>query len=292
MVSLTGFEKIVRRAEPLAAHTWLQLGGPAEYFAEPRTPDELLALVQRCHQEGLPVRILGSGSNLLVRDDGVPGMVLRLSAQPFGEIKVEGRTVTAGGGARLGRVVTTSFQQGLAGLEVLVGIPGTLGGALHGNAGTHGGDIGQWTVEAQVVTHAGQVCTRHRDDLVFSYRQSSLDDLVILEAKLHLEQDDPNQLAKRLQTLWILRKATQPMWHQSAGCVFKNPRGMFAGELIEQAGLKGTRVGGAVVSDRHANFLIAERPSTASDVLRLIDLIRTQVQDRMGVLLELELEIW
>ena len=288
----TGFEKIVRQAEPLAMHTWFQLGGPAEYFAEPRHADELIALIRRCHEEEVPIRVLGRGSNLLVSDEGVPGMVIQLTAPAFCEIKVEGQSITAGGGARLGRVVTTAAHEGLAGLEVLVAIPGTLGGALHGNAGTHGGDIGQWTSQATVVTHGGEVSQPQREDLVFAYRQSSLDEPVILSAKLELEQEDPRELAKRLQKQWIVRKASQPMGHQCAGCVFRNPRGTMAGELIEAAGLKGTRIGGAVVSDRHANFIVAEPECTTNDVLRLIEIIRSQVNERLGVSLELELEIW
>ena len=292
MALLSGFEKIVRQAEPLAMHTWFQLGGPAEYFAEPRDADELVALIGRCHQENAPLRLLGCGSNILVRDEGVPGVVLRLSAPAFCGIRVEGQTITAGGGVKLGRVVTTAVHEGLAGLEVLVAIPGTLGGALHANAGTHGGDVGQWTTQATVITHAGEVTERRREDLVFGYRQSSLDELVILEAKLQLEEDDPKELARRLQKQWIVRKASQPMGHQCAGCVFKNPRSVSAGELIEEAGLKGTRIGGAVVSDRHANFIIAEPECTSNDVLRLIDVVRSQVHDRLGIELELELEIW
>jgi len=289
---LAGLEEIVRRDEPLAMHTWFQIGGPAEYFAEPRNPDELLTLIGRAREAGVEVRLLGRGSNVLVRDEGVPGMVIRLTDPEFGRIEIDGRTATAGGGARLGHVVTTSVHRGLAGLEVLIGIPGTIGGALHGNAGAHGGDIGQWAVEASVVTEAGDVLTRHRDELVFDYRASSLDELAILEAKFQLDEDDPRDLARRMQKNWILKKASQPMGHQCAGCVFRNPRGVSAGELIEEAGLKGTRIGGAVVSDRHANFIIAEPECTAQDVLRLIELVRSQVDDRLGVELELELEVW
>ena len=289
---LTDFEKIVRQAEPLAMHTWFQLGGPAEYFAEPEDTDQLVALIKRCREEDAPVRLLGRGSNVLVPDDGVPGMVIRLSAGAFGDVKIDGQTITAGGGAKLGHVVTTSVHKGLAGLEDMVAIPGTLGGALHGNAGIHGTDIGQWTSRATVVTLTGEVFVRRRDDLEFGYRRSSLDELVILEATLELEEEDPRELARRMQKQWIVRKATQPMGHQCAGCVFKNPRGMRAGELIEQAGLKGTRIGGAVVSDRHANFIIAEPECTANDVLRLIELIRSQVHERLGVELELELDLW
>ena len=289
---LSGFDNFVRQSEPLAMHTWFQLGGPAEYFAEPETVEQLVALVERCHQEGVAVRMLGQGSNILVRDEGVPGMVIRLSAPAFCDIRIQGRSLTAGGGALLGRAVTTAVHRGLAGLEMLIGIPGTVGGALHGNAGTHSGNIGQWTLEATVIAANGEVSQRSSDELVFDYRQSSLDDLVILEASCSLEEDNPRELAQRMQKQWILKKASQPMGHQSAGCVFRNPRGSSAGELIDDAGLKGTRIGGAVVSDRHANFIIAEPECTAQDVLRLIDLVRSQVRDRMGIELELELEIW
>lgn len=289
---LTGFENVARQNEPLAMHTWFQLGGPAQYFAEPENVDQLTTLVRRCHEEGVEMRLLGQGSNILVRDEGVPGMVIHLSSPSFCDIRVEGRSLTVGGGALLGRAVTTAVHRGLAGLETLIGIPGTVGGALHGNAGTRSGNIGQWTLEATVIAANGEVHQRGGDELVFGYRQSSLDDLVILEASCQLEEDDPHQLAQRMQKLWIVKKASQPMGHQSAGCVFKNPRGASAGELIDNAGLKGTRIGGAVVSDRHANFIIAEPECTAQDVLRLIELVRGQVRDRMGIELELELEIW
>ncbi len=238
------------------------------------------------------MRLLGQGSNILVRDEGIPGLVVKLSAPEFCKIEVSVRRIVAGGGAVLGRIVTTAVHRGLAGLETLIGIPGTLGGALHGNAGSHGGDIGQWTSGATVLTAAGEVHQRGRDDLFFGYRESSLDDLVILEGSFQLEEDDPADLARRMQKQWIVKKAAQPMGHQCAGCVFKNPRGASAGELIEKAGLKGTRIGGAVVSDRHANFIVAEPECTSSDVLRLIELIRSQVRDRLGVDLELEIEIW
>ena len=292
MASLTGFEQIVRQAEPLAAHTWFRLGGAAQYFAEPRDEQELTALVGRCREEGLNIRLLGGGSNVLVRDEGVLGVVIHLSAPAFSQIEVSGRTVSAGGGAKLGHVVSTSVREGLAGLEALVGIPGTIGGALHGNAGGRGGDIGQWTSYAAVLTRGGEVVERQREDLVFAYRQSSLDELVILRARFQLEQDDPEELTKRMQKQWIVKKAAQPLGHQSAGCIFKNPRGMSAGMLIEQAGLKGTRAGGAEVSDRHANFIVADSGCTSQDVLRLIELVRERVRDRLGVELETEIEVW
>jgi UDP-N-acetylmuramate dehydrogenase len=292
MPPLEEFEPIVRQAEPLAPHTWLRLGGPAEYFAEPRDAAELARLAQRCQQEDFPVRLLGGGSNLLVRDEGVPGVVIQLPEAGFGQVEVQGRRVIAGGGAKLGHVISIAVREGLAGLETLVGIPGTVGGALHGNAGSRGGDIGQWTERATVLTRSGEVSERQRDELVFAYRESSLDELVILAAEFELEPDDPEQLTKRMQQQWIVKKAAQPLAHQSAGCIFKNPRGMSAGMLIDQAGLKGARIGGAEVSDRHANFIVAEPGTSAQDVLRLIELMRSRVADRVGVDLELEIEVW
>jgi UDP-N-acetylmuramate dehydrogenase len=292
MASLKGFEKIIRPGEPLAPHTWFHLGGPAEYFAEPGSVEELAALVKRCRAENITIRLLGGGSNILVRDSGVPGVVLHLSNPVFSEIKVEGQTITAGGGAKLGHVISTAVREGLGGLETLVGIPGTLGGALHGNAGGHGGDIGQWTSQATVITRSGEMVVRKREELVFAYRQSSLDELVILDAQIRLESDDPEDLTKRMQKQWIIKKSSQPLSHQSAGCIFKNPRGMSAGMLIDQAGLKGTRVGQAEVSDRHGNFIVANAQATSDDVLKLIDLVRERVAERLGIELEREIEIW
>jgi UDP-N-acetylmuramate dehydrogenase len=292
MTSLKGFDRIVRQGVLLGPHTWFGLGGPAEYFAEPNTVDELAALVRRCREEVVGVRVLGGGSNLLVRDEGVSGMIVRLSAPPFNDISVSNQTLSAGGGARLGHVVSTAVREGLAGLEPLVGIPGTLGGALHGNAGSHGGDVGQSVSRATTLTRGGEIVERDRGDLVFAYRQSNLDELVILGCQFELERQDPQELTKRMQKNWIIKKAGQPMGHQSTGCIFKNPRGVSAGMLIEEAGLKGARVGGAEVSDRHANFIVAEPDATSRDVLELIDQMRSTVAERLGVELETEIEIW
>jgi UDP-N-acetylmuramate dehydrogenase len=288
----SGFDEIVRSREPLAPHTWMGIGGPAEYFAEPRSVDELQNLVRRTAAEGLQIRLLGGGSNLLVRDEGVPGVVVRLSAPTFADIQTAKQIVTAGGGARLGHVISSAVRAGLGGLETMVGIPGTIGGALHGNAGSSGGDIGQWTCASDVMTRTGDIISRQREDLVFAYRHSSLDELVILNAQFQLETDDPQELTKRMQKQWIVKKAGQPLAHQSAGCIFKNPRGISAGMLIDQAGLKGTRIGGAEVSDRHANFIVVDRDATSHDVLQLIDVMRSRVAEQLGVELELEIEIW
>src|SRR5688572_15497148 len=223
MAFTSGFEKIVRANEPLASHTWFKLGGPAQFFAEPNTADELAVLIRRAREEGIRTRLLGGGSNVLVREQGVPGLVICLSAPAFSNISVQKDTVSAGGGAKLGHVISIAVREGLGGLGTLVGIPGTIGGALHGNAGSRGGDIGQWTCQATLMTRAGEILQRKREELVFAYRQSSLDELVVLNARFELEADDPEALTKRMQKQWIVKKASQPLGHQSAGCIFKNP---------------------------------------------------------------------
>jgi UDP-N-acetylmuramate dehydrogenase len=291
MASLTDLS-CVRDQVPLADRTWFKVGGPAQYFAEPTSIEELKAVVERCRDENLVARLLGGGSNVLVRDEGAAGMVISLADPHFSRINISGRKATIGGGANLANAITMTVGAGLAGLEPLVGIPGTVGGALHGNAGSHGGDIGQWAAGANVMTRAGEIIHRERADLVFAYRQSSLDELVILEATFELEEEDPVEITKRMQKQWIVKKANLPMAHENTGCIFKNPRGMSAGMLIDQCGLKGERVGGAEVSGRHANFFVTQPGATARDVLQLMDVVRNRVAEKMGVELETEIEIW
>jgi len=291
MTALSGIG-CVQKNVPLAERTWFKVGGAAQYFAEPSSIDELQAVVERCRDDGLQVRLLGGGSKVLVRDEGVSGMVISLSHPSFADIKVAGERATVGSGAMLANAITVTVGAGLAGLEPLVGIPGTVGGALHGNAGSHGGDIGQWACRATVMTRSGEIVERERGDLVFAYRESSLDELVILSAEFELEREDPIVFTKRMQKQWIVKKANLPMAHENTGCIFKNPRGMSAGMLIDQCGLKGEQVGGAKVSERHANFFVAKSGATAKDILQLIDVVRNRVAERMGVELETEIEIW
>ena len=178
-----GLDHIVREQEPLAPYTWFRLGGAADYFAEPTNREELIELVRIARQQDLPIRLLGGGSAILVPDQGVPGLVIHLSAPTFGDVKVDQSRLTAGAGAKLGNVISTAVREGLAGLESLVGIPGTIAGALKGNADSHGSSIGQWTDRVTVMTHDGEIKTRDRDALRFSYRESNLDDLAILETE-------------------------------------------------------------------------------------------------------------
>jgi UDP-N-acetylmuramate dehydrogenase len=288
----SGFEKILRCNEPLAPRTWFQLGGAAEYFAEPQSVAELAELVRRCREQEIPVHVLGGGSNVLVRDEGVQGVVVHLSRPEFAGIRIDRRSVTAGGGALLGDAIASSVREGLAGLEALVGIPGTIGGALHNNTGTHAGDVGQWAARATVLTRSGEILQRERDDLVFAYRQSSLDELVILDVQFDLEEEDPVQLTKRMQKQWIVKRASEPLSHKGVGCMFKDPRGMSAALLVEQVGLKGATEGGAQVSQQNANFVTVNEGATAADVLRLLETVGAAVAERLGIDLEMAVEVW
>ncbi len=292
MTRLTELQNLVRRNEPLAPLTWLKIGGPAQMYAEPTSVDELRQLVQAAAADEVPVRLLGGGSNLLVRDEGVSGLVIRLAGDVFHQVDIAGETVTAGGAALLSHVISQSVGAGLAGLESLVGIPGTIGGAVRGNAGGRHGEIGEWVESVEVMTQTGEIFRRSGDELTFEYRFCSINELVILSVELGLKSGDVDELTRRMRQLWITKKASQPFSFQSAGCIFKNPRGLSAGSLIEQSGLKGTRIGGAEVSDRHANFIITHEGATSADVLNLIELIQTGVQAKHGIDLEVEIKIW
>ncbi len=292
MSSLADFVEILQRDKPLAPYTWLKVGGTAEYFIEPRSADELIQVVRTCHENEIPVRVLGGGSNLLIRDEGVKGVVVRMSDPVFAQIEVDSTTVRSGAGAALSHLISASAKAGLAGLESLAGIPGTVGGALRGNAGGRSGDIGQFVQNVIVITGKGEQFSRIEEELSFGYRSSSINELVVLQGTFQLHEDNPDEITKRIRKLWIMKKATQPLTFQSAGCIFKNPRGISAGTLIEQAGLKGLQVGGAEISDRHANFVVTDEGTKSADVLELVDSVKATVSDQFGVDLELEIEIW
>ncbi len=292
MSSLDAFQPILQRDEPLAPYTWLNLGGPAQYLLTPRSIEELTAVVRACHEEQIAIHILGGGSNLLVKDEGVSGAVIRLTNPVFGNVSIEGNRVRAGGGALLSHVIAETIRVGLAGFENLAGIPGTIGGALCGNSGGRLGEISQLVESVSGLTLLGEQVVRSKDELSFDYRQSNLDEMLIIEAEFVLAPGDPEAISQILKKNWIAKKSVQPLSSQSAGCIFKNPRGQRAGQLIEQAGLKGTRIGGAEISDRHANFIVTHEGAKSGDVMRLIDLIRSKISEQFGVHLESEIKIW
>lgn len=287
---LEDFADITRSGERLAPYTYFKIGGPAEALVQPRSTDELCAVVLRCAQRKLPMHVLGGGCNILVRDEGVPGVVLRLSEPAFTHVKADGNHVQAGGGAALSALISAAARHGLAGLEVFVGTPGTVGGAVKQNTGGRAGEIGQFVSKIEAVDEGGTLQVRRRDEL--GYAGGQIDEPVILAAEFELETDSADAIVKRMRKAWIHRKAIQPFSFQAAGRIFKDPRGLSASTLVEQAGLVGTRVGGAEVSERDPNYIVAEPGTTARDVLRLIDLIRTRVEEQSRVELELEISVW
>ncbi len=286
-----GFEHIVRENEPLAPYTQLKLGGTAEYFAEPTNEAELVELVKRAAGQELPVRLLGGGSNVLVREEGVKGLVISLTAPEFCQLSVDGNNLSASGGTRLSHFVATAVREGFTGPENLVAIPGTIGGALHENTGSSGYDIGSSLVSARVMTRTGEVLERDRTEMSFSYRQSSLDELAILSAKFQFEREDPETLTKRMQKLWIVRRAAQPV-SDSSIYVFKDTAVESASDLIEQCGLKGTRVGDVKISDREPNTFVADKGATSADVLALIEQVQQRVKEQLDVEIETALQVW
>ncbi len=282
----------VSTAEPLASHTWLGVGGPAAYFCEPVDVGTLARVVARCHERGIPVRIVGGGSNVLVPTAGFSGMVIRLSAADFCEIAVEGTICLAGAGAKLVHVVSAAVQAGLAGLEMLVDIPGTVGGAVVGNAGGHGGDIGQRIRDVTVMLADGSVEARDRSRLAFESRWSNLDDCIVIGCRLELDPEDPGLLTKRMQKQWIVGRSSQPSGTRTVAMMFKDPLGTTAEQLIEQAGGRELRSGEATVYPPHANFLVAGPRCTADDVRSLVELVRDRVRQRLGVELAPLIQVW
>ncbi len=290
--SIDDFNEILLRDQALAERTWLRIGGNAERFYTPTSRDQLIQLIQCCVASNIPAKILGGGSNLLVTDAGVSGAVILVKEPLLGSISVSGTTLVAEGGALLSHVVSESVRNDLAGMENLVGIPGTIGGAVVGNAGGRHGDIGEFVRKVEVVTHDGQVVERSGDELTFSYRSSSIRDLLVLSVTLELRPDESEGLAERMKKIWIMKRATQPLSDQSAGCIFRNPRGLSAGALIEQCGLKDLSVGKARISDRHANFVVTEAGASSKEVDLLVEKIKAAVSEKFGVDLELEICKW
>lgn len=288
----SGLEQVVEVKHPLAKHTWYGLGGTADYFIKPKDTEQLKAVVRRCNENGIPIYVLGCGSNLLVSDSGVKGAVVKLDSEEFKKTDYGTDTLTASAGVELGGLVLTCVRKGLSGTEALTGIPGSIGGAVKMNAGGNFGDIGTAVTSVLLMEKNGEIFEKNAPELVFDYRSSNITAKFILQAKLKLSTADPEQIMRTVKEVWIHKKNSQPLNTKNAGCVFKNPRGVSAGALIDRAGLKDTKIGGAVVSSKHANFIIAEDNCKSSDVLKLINLIKQKVKEEFDIELELEIEVW
>jgi UDP-N-acetylmuramate dehydrogenase len=268
------------------------LGGPADYFIRPKTIKQLTDVVRRCNDNKIPIYVLGFGSNLLISDQGVRAAVIKLEADAFMQTKFDGQKVTAGAGMEMSRLVLMCVQKGLSGIEALTGIPGSIGGAVRMNAGGKFGDIGSAVDFVTLMDIHGNVFEKKKPELLFDYRSTNITAKFILSAQLELFRADPEQIMRTVKETWIYKKNSQPLNTRNCGCIFKNPKGGFAGSLIDRAGLKGLRIGGAIVSEKHANFIIAEKGCTSRDVMRLIDAIKQRVKEKFDIELELEIEIW
>lgn len=288
MVKLRNF----RYDEPMSRLTSFRIGGPADLLVEVETPEELVSTVEYCKKMSIPWFLLGRGSNLLVRDEGIRGVVLRLG-KGFQYTKIEGSKLRAGAASALAVVAEAAVRNGLSGLEFASGIPGSLGGAVFMNAGAYGSEMRDVVLEVNLYRPYKGFKTLTNEEMKFAYRSSGLqhEEGIVLEVLMNLVPGDENQIRERMNNLNLRRKEKQPLEFPSAGSTFKRPEGNFAGRLIEEAGLKGKRLGNAQVSPKHAGFIINLGGATAREVLDLIDLVRREVHKKSGVWLEPEIKV-
>jgi len=282
---------VMRRDEPMAKHTTLRVGGPADVYVEPANESDLAAILKFCGEHGVKFFIVGRGSNLLVRDGGVRGVVICLSQPEFSRIEIEGVRLRCGAGARLKNVAVEARRKGLSGLEFLEGIPGSIGGALRMNAGAMGGATFDAVESVRVMDHEGAVRELTPREMQVAYRGcATLKNLVALGAVLCGRLDSVESIAQRMSVYSQKRWSSQPA-APSAGCMFKNPTTIPAGRLIDELGLKGTRVGGARISQEHGNFLVNDGNATAAEVLELIGILQAKARAERGIDLHTEVEI-
>ena len=285
-----------------ATMTWYAIGGRADTLIRPRNLEALATLVKRCHRSGTPLRVLGSGANLLVADEGVDGIVVKLDHDAFTEIKYNAtgdiHAMRAMGGADMAKTLMDATRRGLEGLSQMAGIPASIGGAIRMNAGGAYGAIGQAVESVTCMTRTGEKVTYPASEINFGYRGTNIPDPIVLSATFKLTPTDPIKLRDRVKEIFAYKKSTQPLADHSAGCTFKNPtdpvseQRVPAGKLIDETGLKGLSVGGAVVSDRHANFIVTNPGATANDVLRLLEMVKKRVYEAKGIELHEEIAIW
>jgi UDP-N-acetylmuramate dehydrogenase len=283
---------IVRFDEPMTGHTSFRIGGPADALLLPHSVDEVQRVVVLARRMQLSLTVIGNGSNLLVRDGGLRGLVLKI-ADNLAEMRFSGTQLWVQAGALLRDVARTAGERSLAGLEFAVGIPGTLGGAVIMNAGAYGGEMKDVVTRVTAVDDFGKIQVLDPDDLRFGYRCSSLQGRrwIVADATMELVPGDASEIVARMADLTHQRESRQPLEMPSAGSVFKRPPGRYVGPMIEELGLKGYAIGGAQVSAKHAGFIVNAGGATARDVLALIDLVRGRVQERFGVWLETEVKV-
>lgn len=283
----------IRFDEPMRGHTSFGIGGPADCFITPQDIEDLKNIILLSRKRRLLLKVMGQGTNLLVKDKGIRGMVIKLG-KGFMGLKFEGDNLLAGAAVRLSTLIKLAASKGLGGLEFAVGIPGSLGGAMATNAGTEALSISQRLMSIRVMSGEGRVKDLKSNDLNFGYRRCPLGkNSIILDARLKLERAKEEEILRRMNTFLEKREKTQPLGTANAGCIFKNPDPYTpAGSLIEEAGLKGKRIGGASISKIHANFILNLGKAKAEDVLALMEAIKDRVKEKTGISLEPEIEIW
>ena len=287
---LLGEERVLVN-EPMSRHTTFRIGGPADYFLVPSTYEEIGAILKICKEEQVPYFILGNGSNLLVSDAGYRGVIIQLFRN-MSEITVEGNTIRASAGALLSGIAAAAKNESLTGFEFAGGIPGTIGGAVVMNAGAYGGEMKDVLKEVTVMTKEGEILKIQAENLELGYRTSIVKkaDYLVLEAVISLEKGDQEAIKARMRELTEQRVSKQPLEYPSAGSTFKRPEGYFAGKLIMDSNLRGYRVGGAQVSEKHCGFVINAGDATAADVVKLMQDVSAIVKEKFGVELEPEVK--
>jgi UDP-N-acetylmuramate dehydrogenase len=280
--------------EPMAKHTTFKIGGPAEVFIRPSTINECIDIIKYSRENGKKLTVLGGCSNVLVRDAGIEGVVL--CTTELKNISVSDKSITAEAGVNLNILAETACQNGLSGLAFASGIPGTVGGAVYMNAGAYGHDIAEICESVTILWKNGEICLIPASEMKFAYRYSVLQETsyknaMVISAVFKLTPGDTTEIKNKMKENMQKRKTTQPLEYPSAGSTFKRPPGQYAGKLIADSGLKGYRIGGALVSDKHAGFVINAGHATADDVLKLIEHIQITVKEKFDVLLEPEIRL-
>lgn len=283
------FSGAVRLSEPLSKYTTFKIGGPADWYLEPEHDADVVNIVRYLREHGIRYVVIGNGSNVLIADEGYRGAVINLE-HGFGTAAIDGDDVVAGAGIRLAQLVDFCIQHSFQGMEMLAGIPGTLGGAVIMNAGAYGGEISEHMVTVDVVRNDA-VLTVPKSEAGFAYRTSDLQADIVLRARFRLPRGEKEQMKTVRRETMLKRNAAQPVQFPNAGSIFKNPPGQYAAVLIQECGLKGTRIGGGMVSEQHANFIVNNDRATARDIVELITFVRDTVRDKTNVNLALEVKL-
>ena len=278
--------------ELMKNHTSFKIGGPADKVIMPETEEELIEAVRNCREEKVNCYVMGNGSNILVRDGGVKGTVIKIEKN-LSDISIKGNRITVQSGALLTRLSKEALKYSLKGLEFASGIPGTVGGAIAMNAGAYGGEMKDVVYKVKALDKKGEVIEYFGEEMNFGYRSSRVQDerLIVLEVEIELEKGNYDEIKEKMNDFTIRRKTKQPLEYPSAGSTFKRPEGYYAGKLIQDSGLKGLRHGGAQVSEKHSGFVINIENASSNDVENLIRVIQKTVKDKYNVFLEPELKV-